>query len=97
MSMVCTVHIPHSLETFQKAEADNPQITEVIVAAATKYMTGHRLASADGEVLEINEFANAEDYHKFIGEAGAAIEELNVVLGTPAVDRLYTYVPHEHD
>jgi hypothetical protein len=96
MAFICTVHIPHSLERFQQAEADNPQITEVIVRAAETYMTSHRLAAADGEVIEINEYAKAEDHEAFLSDAGEAIAELNAILGAPLVDKLYLEVPHEH-
>ncbi|UGS37263.1 hypothetical protein [Capillimicrobium parvum] len=92
MAVICTVRIPHDLEKVQQVEADNAEVMQAIMAAAQKYMTGHRRTARDGEVMDLDEFASREDYDAFIAEAAPSIRRYGELLGAPAQDTVYTVV-----
>jgi hypothetical protein len=92
LTVVCTVRIPHVLEKVQRVEGDNPDVMEVIGAAARKYMLAHRRTATDQEVMDLDEFASREDYDAFIEEAGTAIARYGELLGAPAHDTVYTVI-----
>ena len=92
MTVVCTVRIPRALAKVRQVERDNPDVMEVIGAAARKYMIAHRRTATDAEVMDLDEFASREDYDAFIGEARTAIERYGELLGAPAQDTVYTVI-----
>lgn len=91
MGVVCTVRIPHPLAKVQEVEATITDEMAQIMAAAQKYMTGHRRVTDGAEVLDIDTYASREDYDAFLGEAGAAVKKYGELLG--ARDTLYEDIP----
>ncbi len=92
MSLLVTVRIPHPLNEVQQIEKSHPEVMHSIMAAAMKYMTGHRRVERDGEVMDIDEFVEEADYRKFFGEAGEAIREYSELLGGGVHDVLWNTV-----
>lgn len=92
MSVVCTVRIPHPIDTVTRYEADNPQLMEPIMAAAQTYMAGHRRIENDDEVIDLDEFASTADYDAFIAATDGAVATYNDALGV--VETHYRVVEH---
>jgi hypothetical protein len=90
MGIVVTVNIDADPALVEKAEQDNPEVMQVIGAAAGKYMTGHRRTVRDGQVMDLDEFASAADYDAFIAEAGEAIAKYGKAIGIAPRDTLWT-------
>jgi hypothetical protein len=92
MSLLVTVRIAHPLDRVEQLEAAHPEVMQRIRAAAVKYMTSHRRVARDGEVMDIDEFMEETDYHRFFAEAGDAVREYGELLGGGVSDVLWNTV-----
>lgn len=90
--VLCFVRIPRSQQEVDRIEAANPDVVQAIVAAASKYMTRHRRAASDVEVVETEEFASQEDFDAFMAEAAPAVERYDALLGAPTEVTLYRII-----
>lgn len=90
MSILVTVEIAAAPATVQKIEQDHPEVMDPIVAAASKYMTGHQRIFQEDRVMDLDQFASKEDYDAFIAEAGEHIKRYGELIGTPTTDGLWT-------
>lgn len=92
MSLLVTVRIPHPLAEVESVEQAHPEVMERIMQAAMKYMAGHRRFERDGEVMDLDEYAEEADYRKFFDEAGEAIREYSELVGGGVHDVLWNSV-----
>ena len=92
MSLLVTVRIPYPLEQVERIERSHPELVRRVAGPAMKYMTSHRRVQRDGEVMDIDEYAERADYDAFFAEAGEAIREYNRLVGGGVHDVLWETV-----
>ena len=91
MPILVTVHIAATIESAREVDKDHPELREQIMALAKKHrMLAHRRFHRDGEILDLDEWENADDFNAFLAEARPIIDELAQLRGSDApVDEIW--------
>jgi hypothetical protein len=92
VAIICTVRIPHPLETVQSVERANPEVMSSIITGARQHMVSHRRFASEAEVLDMDEYASREDYDAFMAMAGTAVKQFGALLGDPPVDEVWEVI-----
>lgn len=90
-SVMITIHYPTStLDRLAVAEKERPDLMEGFVEALRgNGLITHSRFHKEGEVLDLDEFADAEGFHRFLGVAQPLIDEYAALTGGEAIGTLY--------
>ena len=82
MSVYVTMRVNGDLAAFEaQAAADPDRIKRIMAVAKGNGLIAHRWFGRDGEVMAVDEWPEADDFHRFFEAAGADVGPLMEAIG----------------